>query len=59
MYRKDQVKGIIAIILFGIIGVSFFVFGDESPLTKYIALGAFVIWLIATYFIRKNFEKND
>lgn len=59
MYRKDQVKGIVAVILFGIIGISFFVFGDESPITKYIALGAFLVWLVSIYVIGKKFEDKE
>ncbi len=59
MYRKDQVKGIVAISLFSIIGVSFFVFGDDSPITKYTAMIAFLIWLVSIYIIGKKFDKKD
>jgi hypothetical protein len=59
MYRKDQVKGIVAIILFGIIGISFFVFGDESSITKYITLISCGAWLVSMYFVNKKFEKKD
>ncbi|NBG66293.1 hypothetical protein [Acidiluteibacter ferrifornacis] len=59
MYRKDQLKGIVAIILFGLIGISFFIFGDESTITRYVAIISFAIWLISIYFINKKFEKKD
>jgi len=59
MYRKDQVKGIVAIILFGIIGISFFIFGEESDVTRYVAIIACAMWLVSMYFINKKFEKKD
>ncbi len=59
MYRKEQIKGIIAIILFGIIGISFFIFGRDSDLLKFVALGCFILWLISMFFVNRKFEKKD
>ncbi|MDB9775209.1 hypothetical protein OAB47_03135 [Vicingaceae bacterium] len=59
MYRKDQVKGIVAIILFGLIGISFFVFGGDSTITKYTALGGCLVWLVSIYVIGKKFEDKE
>lgn len=63
MYRKDQIKGIVAIILFSIIGISFLVFPDSS-LPEIISIFCFLMWLVAMYFINKKFNgdkenKND
>ena len=59
MYRKDQVKGIVAIVLFGLIGICFFVFGEDSEVTRYVAIIACGMWLVSMYIINKKFEKKD
>lgn len=53
MYKKDQVKGIIALILFGIIGISYYFFkdGDETLTISIICLLA---WLLIMYVLNKR-----
>lgn len=58
MYRKDQIKGIIAIILFGIIGLSFWLFPDSS-VPEYISIAAFLLWLLAMMLVNRKFEKKE
>ena len=52
MYKKDQQKGIIALILFGAIGISYVLFSEK--LAKIAAVAGFVIWLIAMYVLNKK-----
>jgi len=52
MYRKDQLKGILALILFGCIGLSYFFLGDET--TKWVAVFAIIVWLGSMYFLNKS-----
>lgn len=57
MYKKDQIKGIVAIVLFSIIGISFLLFPD-GPIPEIISVVSFAIWLIAMFVLNKKF-KND
>ncbi len=59
MYRKDQLKGIIAIVLFGIIGICFFVFGEDSPILKGVALGGVVAWLVSMVILNRKFKDRE
>lgn len=59
MYRKDQIKGIIAVSLFGILGICFFVFGEDNDILKFVALGCCIIWLISMFIVNKKFDKKD
>ena len=52
MKKKDQTKGIIALITFGSIFSSYFIWGKETA--KYVALGGFAVWLGAMYFLNKK-----
>ncbi|MEQ8625907.1 MAG: hypothetical protein RJQ00_01155 [Vicingaceae bacterium] len=52
MYKKDQQKGIIALILFGAIGMSYLFFSEK--VAKIAAVVGFAIWLIAMYVLNKK-----
>jgi len=52
MYRKDQIKGIIALILFACIGLSYFFLGDDA--TKYVTVLAIFIWLGSMYYLNRK-----
>jgi len=52
MYKKDQQKGIIALILFSAIGISYVFFSKE--IAKITAVVGFIIWLIAMYVLNKK-----
>jgi len=54
MYRKDQIKGIIALILFGTIGLSYFLF--DKDVAKWVALVCTIAWLASMYFLNKKFK---
>ena len=56
MYKKDQQKGIIAIILFGAIGISYFFFSEE--IAKGTAVAGIIIWLIAMFLLNRR-NKSD
>ena len=53
MYQKDQVKLVIALVLFATIGISYYLDG-KSILTKSIVAIAIVIWLATMAYFRKN-----
>lgn len=53
MYRKDQLKGIIALILFAIIGCVYF-FSKDDDLILTVCIIALFIWLVAMYFLNKK-----
>lgn len=53
MYRKDQIKGIIALILFGIIGISYYFF-EESDITVTISIVCLFLWLLSMYILNKE-----
>jgi hypothetical protein len=53
MYRKDQIKGIIALLLFSIIGITFWLSGEED-VSLYVSLGAFGIWLVSMYWLNRR-----
>jgi len=55
MYRKDRIKGIVALILFGTIGISYWILGEEF--TKWIAIVAIGVWLMTIYILNRK-EKN-
>lgn len=55
MYRKDQIKGIIALVLFGIMGISFLLFPD-SAVPEYISIVCLIVWLIAMFLVNKKFK---
>tara|TARA_R110002072_G_scaffold220291_6_gene377784 strand:- start:1859 stop:2020 length:162 start_codon:yes stop_codon:yes gene_type:complete len=52
MYRKDQIKGIVALVLFGLIALSYWLFGKE--IAKWVATGGFVVWLATMYFLNRG-----
>jgi len=52
MKKKDKTKLIIAIAVFGSIGLSYFLWGKE--ISKYFAAAGFVIWLCSMYFLNKR-----
>ncbi|MDA9783049.1 hypothetical protein OAD50_00370 [Vicingaceae bacterium] len=52
MKKKNQTKGIIALITFGSIFASYFIWGKE--IAKYVALGGFAVWFGAMYFLNKQ-----
>ncbi len=52
MYRKDQIKGIVAIILFASIGISYALFDKE--IAKIVAVIGLVIWLSTMYILNKK-----
>jgi len=54
MYKKDQIKGLVAIILFSIIGVTYFL-SDSKDLLLTISIVAFIIWLISLYVLNRRF----
>lgn len=56
MYKKDQQKGIIAIILFGAIGISYAFFSEAFA--KGVAVGGIIIWLVAMYLLNKRNKSN-
>ncbi len=56
MYKKDQQKGIIALILFGSIGLTYALF-DKST-AKVVAVISIVIWLISMFMLNKK-NKED
>jgi len=51
MYHKDKIKSVIALILFAIIGLSYWLFGKE--IVGYVGIGALVIWLGSMYFLNR------
>ncbi|MEX2379279.1 MAG: hypothetical protein WD530_00935 [Vicingaceae bacterium] len=53
MYRKDQIKGIIAIILFGIIGLTYLLTKDDD-IAVIVSSIAFVVWLISMYILNRR-----
>ena len=54
MYREDQIKGTIALILFAAIGLTYWLFEEE--VAKVVAVIALVIWLATMFLInKKNF----
>ncbi len=55
MYKKDQIKGIIAIILFSIIGIVYF-FSDDSSLLTTVSILAFIIWLVTMITINRRYK---
>lgn len=55
MYRKDQIKGIVALILFACIGISYYFFKD-GDVTKTISIIGIAIWLGLIYFQNKRKE---
>jgi hypothetical protein len=55
MYRKDQIKGIVALILFACIGISYFFF-QNGDVTKTISIIGIVIWLGLMYFLNRKKE---
>ena len=52
MYRKDQIKGIVALILFACIGLSYLLF--DKDFAKWVAIVAIVIWLSTIYFLNRS-----
>tara|TARA_B110000046_G_scaffold108222_1_gene115574 strand:+ start:27123 stop:27284 length:162 start_codon:yes stop_codon:yes gene_type:complete len=52
MNKKDQTKVIVALITFGSIFVSYFIWG--KGIAKYAALVGFSIWMAAMYFLNKK-----
>lgn len=56
MYRKDQIKGIIALILFGIIALSYWLFEDGDE-TISVSIAALFAWFISMYFLNKKKEE--
>ncbi|MFT6165579.1 MAG: hypothetical protein ACJAV5_000692 [Vicingaceae bacterium] len=52
MNKKDQTKGIVALITFSSIFTSYFIWGKE--VAKYVAIAGFVVWLGAMYFLNKQ-----
>lgn len=52
MLEKDKIKGIIALLVFGGIGLSFWLYGKE--VAKYVAVAGFAIWLTTMYFLNKQ-----
>jgi hypothetical protein len=52
MKKKDQTKGIVALITFGSIFISYFIWGKE--IAKYVAIAGFAVWLGAMYFLNKQ-----
>lgn len=55
MYRKDQIKGIIALVLFACIGISYF-FNKNGDITMTVSIISVVIWLVSMYFLNKRNE---
>jgi hypothetical protein len=53
MYRKDQIKGIIALILFSAIGLSYLITESEdiSLIVSIICLG---IWLVGMFILNRR-----
>lgn len=54
MYRKDQIKGIIALILFGAIGLTYLLTKDDD-IALIVSSLAFIIWLISLYKLNRRF----
>ncbi|MFB1022704.1 MAG: hypothetical protein QMC40_08095 [Vicingaceae bacterium] len=52
MNKKDKTKVIIALITFGSIFVSYFIWGKE--IAKYIAVAGFAVWFGSMYFLNKK-----
>lgn len=52
MQEKDKIKGIVALITFGSIALSYFIWGKE--IAKYVAIAGFAAWLGAMYFLNKK-----
>lgn len=52
MQEKDKIKGIIALITFGSIAASFFLFGKD--IAKYVAVVGFAVWLGTMFFLNKK-----
>ncbi|MCB0803854.1 MAG: hypothetical protein HND54_10110 [Bacteroidetes bacterium] len=55
MYRKDQIKGIIALVLFGCIAIAYFFFENEE-IAKTASIIGIALWLISMYFLNKKFK---
>lgn len=51
MFRKDQIKGIIALILFACIGLSYFLFNEE--IAKWVAVAGVIAWLVSMYYLNR------
>lgn len=54
MYRKDQLKGIAALIIFGSIALIYFFFGKD--IAKIFAVVGFIIWIGTMYHLNKRKE---
>lgn len=52
MHKKDRIKAIIAVVIFGSIGLGYWMFGKD--IAKIIAVIGFVIWLGAMYHLNKQ-----
>lgn len=52
MHQKDKTKGIAALIIFGGIFATYFIWGKE--IAKYAAIGGFAIWLGVMFFLNKK-----
>jgi len=52
MNKKDKTKVIIALITFGSIFASYFIWGKE--VAKFVAVAGFVVWFSSMYFLNKK-----
>ena len=53
MYRKDQIKGIVAIILFALIGITYWLTENDDVVVT-VSIIALLIWLLSMYFLNRH-----
>ncbi|MEQ8909942.1 MAG: hypothetical protein RIC95_12160 [Vicingaceae bacterium] len=54
MYRKDQIKGIIALVLFGALGLCYW-FTEDDDVMVTAGIIALLLWLGSMYFLNRRF----
>ena len=56
MLKKDKIKIVIIVILLVLLGVSYFLFGKESPIMKYTSAFCLIAWLTTMFIVNKKSE---
>ncbi len=59
MEKFDRLKALIAICIIGVVMGSFVVIGKDEPMTRWLAVGGIIIWLITMFLINRMKKKGQ
>lgn len=56
MLKRDKIKVVVIAVLLVLLGISYFLFGKESPIMKYTSAFCLIAWLATMFIVNKKYR---